>query len=551
MNTSMNSNPTMQIAIPCLVMVLALAGCSSGKGEGSPPPETDAMTESVRRIDEIRSQVGAGAGSRNRLDELEEIRVPAAEAWLDRPLEARYRELRADHAVRALAQGRPVRFELDIEVAQEIPFARRDRSARTVREHLDSVAAQADWSWRIDRGVVMVEDIETRRFPLSSPPGTYEAGLGLRNLNETGGSTADNRMSLKLDPYAEEIVAQVMNVLGLGGGGAGGAGPVSGDPAEGEGDGDGAGAARLPFHDSTVDPRTAVTVSPSANLLTVTARPNAMRKVEAQMAAFDRAASRVVQISLSLIEVDFRDGAKRNLALNLIRRSSELPLNLLLGSSYPGVLPGADGNSAFVLGGSIVEEGGAAVGGGYADAGKRATGSTAVVQWLDTLGDATIAWENTFGVINNRIASVDLTRTEQFVSSITREAVEGTDQLSTEIEFDDLRTGMVVHLQPTARTDGRITLTLGFSRSALVGRTPYNYGDVQGQTHTTDDFNHSISISLKDGEPFLLSSLTESQTRREKSRIPFWGRFGLGTGNTRSSREREMVMMVTATVVGS
>lgn len=109
---------------------------------------------------------------------------------------------------------------------------------------------------------------------------------------------------------------------------------------------------------------------------------------------------------------------------------------------------------------------------------------------------------------------------------------------------------MVVHLQPTARTDGRITLTLGFSRSALVGRTPYNYGDVQGQTHTTDDFNHSISISLKDGEPFLLSSLTESQTRREKSLIPFWGRFGLGTGNTRSSREREMVMMVTATVVG-
>ncbi len=543
----MNSNTSSQIAILCLVPILALSGCSSGKGEGSPPPETDAMTESVRRIDEIRSQVGAGSEARGGLDELEQIRVPAAEAWLDRPVKAHYRELRADHAIRALAQDRPVRFELDIEVAQEIPIARRDRSARTIREHLDSVAAQADWSWRIDRGVVMVEDIETRRFPLSSPPGTYEAGLGLRNLNETGGSTADNRMNLKLDPYAEEIVAQVKNVLGIGEGSAGGAVPLSGDSAEE----DEAGPSRLPFHDGAVDPRTAVTVSPSANLLTVTARPNAMRKVEAQMAAFDRAASRVVRISLSLIEVDFRDGSKRDLALNLIRRSSELPLNLLLGSSTAAVLPGADSNSAFVLGGSIVDEGGAAIGVGYAAPGKRATGSTAVVQWLDTLGDAALAWDDTVEVINNRIASVDLTRTEQFVSSITREPVEGSDQLSTEIEFDDLRTGLVVHVQPTARADGRITLTLGFSRSALVGRTPYNYGDVQGQTHTTDDFNRSISISLKDGEPRLLSSLSESESRREKSRIPFFGRFGLGTGNNRSSRERDMVMMVTATVIGS
>ena len=544
----MMSNPTMPLAF--LFLVLMLTGCSltpKGEGDETTAPGRNPITEASLRIDEAREELSSGSPGGG-LERLEEVRIPVSEAWLDQPLQVRYRELRADHAIRALVQDRPVRFELeDIAVIQDIPVARRDRDARTIREHLDSIVRQADWSWSVDGGVVMVSDIETRWFALSSQPGKYEAGLGLRNLNESGGSVADNNTSLKLDPYTSEILAQVRNLLGFG---EGGAVPTSLGPDESDEVDEGDSGAAVPvFHSGTADPRTAVTVAPSANLLVVTARPNMMRRVEALLDRFNGDASRVVRISLSLIEVDFRDARKRDLALNLIRRSSRFPLDILLGSSTAAVLPGNDGNTALVLGGGIVDEGGAAIGGGYAREGKRTTGSTAVVQWLDTLGDATIAWDDTVEVINNRIASVDLTRTEQYVSSITREPVEGSAQLSTEIEFDDLRTGMVVHLQPTARADGRITLTLGFSRSALVGRTPYNYGDVQGQTHTTDDFNRSMSISLKDGEPRLLSSLSESETRSENSRIPVFGRFGLGTSKNRSSREREMVLMITATVI--
>ena len=537
----MHLNTTTTIALVSLA-VLTAAGCAGGmKPDESPNPAPGALETAQQEIERIREEALAGGRPRDRLDELEEIRVPAAEAWLDRPFRGRYRSLRADHAVRALAQNRPVRLELAPGGLAEIPMVRPDPSARTIREHLDTVARQADWSWSVADGVVLVSDIETRWFTLSSQPGEYSAGLGLRNLNASGGSVSDNGMTLELDPYTDEIVAQVRNALGLVEAAAPAAAPAAGDPGTVTQEAPG-------IHSGAADPRTSVTVAPSANLLVVTARPNAMRRVAALLDRFNLDASRVVRITLSLFEVDFRDGEKRDLALNLIRRSSELPLNLLLGSSTAAVLSG-DGSSADILGGTILTEGGAAIGGVYAESGKRATGSSAVAQWLDTLGDATIAYDDTVEIVSNRIASVDLTRTRKYISKISQEVVDG--QRSTEVEFDDLRTGLVVHLQPTARVDGRITLTLGFSRSSLVGTTSYNFGDVRGETHITDDFNRLLSISLVDGETRLLASLSESETRDEKSSIPFFGRFGLGTSRNRSSREREVVMMVTATVVGS
>lgn len=551
----MMKNSTIPAAFLFLAMAMA-AGCAGGmKTDDSAKTVLGSLETAQRQIELIREEAEAAAGATGGL---EEIRVPASEAWLDRPLAAKYLELCAHDAIRALVRNRPVRFEISPAEQSAIPMVRLDPSARTIRDHLESVAKQANWSWYLDGGVVMVRDIETRRFSLSIQPGSYTAGLGLRNLNASGGSIADNNVELQLDPYVGEFVTQVRSVLGIAEGSAAAQAlpdPRVEFPDNGYIDAVGVGGAsgpvcthRPPFDSGEHDPRTAVEVSPSAHLLTVTARPNAMREVEALVEEFDSTVSRIVRIQLSLIEVDFRDGEKRDLALNLIRRSSEFPINLLLGSSTASVLPGSDG-AASIFGGTVVNEGGAAIGGGYAEPGRRATGSTAVAQWLDTLGDATIAYDDTVEVLNNRVASVDLTRTRQYISEITREVVVGSDQLSTEVEFRDLRTGMVVHLQPTARTDGRITLTLGVSRSALVGTNTYSFGSIAGETHVTDDFNRLLSISLKDGETRLLASLSESETRGESARIPILGRFGIGTSRNRNSRGREMVMMITATVI--
>ena len=524
-----------------LGLALGLSGCSlwpTGDADKTPSVDPDVLAEASRRIDEARKASAAIPG--DGLDQLEEITIPVAEAWLDRVFRGRYRTLRADLAIRALVQDRPVRLELEMEGNREIPMVRPDPAARTIREHLDAVAAQANWSWALDRGAVLISDIETRWFALSSQPGEYSAGLGLRNLNQGGGGVANQGMELTLNPYTEELVTQIRSVLGLGAGDAAAAAPAFVNHEDDQGE-----IGTPVFHSGVADPRTSVTVAPSANLLVVTARPNAMRKVEALVDRFNGDASRVVRIQLSLIEVAFEDEQKRNLALSLIRNGSGSFIQVLLGNSSQAIVEDLLGISSE----TIVDEGGGSVSGVYDKDGKWG-GSNAVAQWLDTLGDATIALDDTVEVLNNRIASVDLTRTEKYVSKITREYEEDSNQVEIEVEFDDLRTGMVVHLQPTARADGRITLTLGFSRSALVARRPYDFGgSIEGETHVTDDFNRLLSITLRDGEPRLLASLSESETRGGKSRIPIFGRFGIPTSGDRSFREREMVMMITATVV--
>ncbi len=540
----MQLNTTTAIALVSLA-VLTAAGCAGVmKPDESPDPAPGALEAAQEEIGRIRAEALSGGRPRDRLDELEEIRVPAAEAWLDRPVRVMYRELPAHDAIEYLVQRRPLRLELEIDGPCGIPMVRPEPSVRTVRQHLNSVAKQANWSWSMAGGVVLVRDIETRRFPLSTQPGSYTAGMGLRNLNESGSSVADNSMELSLDPYAEEIEAQVRDLLGLVEGAD--AAPESDQVAD-DGRSGGPGCIPSRFHTGAPHERTAVRVSPSANLLVVTARPNALREVEALLADFDGAVSRIVRIHLSLIEVDFRDGKKRDLALNLIRRSSELPLHLLLGSSTASVLSGDD--AIGISGGTLRNQGGAAIAGSYTAEGEREAGSSAVAQWLDTLGDATITYEDTVEVLNNRITSVDLTTTRKYISKITRELIEGADQPTSEVEIEDLRTGMVVHLQPTARAEGRITLTLGFSRSALLRMNTLNIDTVEVGMPETDDFNRLLSIALKDGEPRLLASLSDSETREESSRIPFFGRFGLGTSRNLSSRNREIVMMITATVI--
>ena len=481
-----------------LVLILAsllLAGCGGGKKADDPDTK---IREALERIEAARQELPDSKPVVKRIE------IPRAEAWLSRKLAARYEDARADHAFQWVAQSRPVRFNFI--VAENTPKVRWSPRARTIRQHLDAIAAQADWSYVVERDVIQVYDIETRHFALATQPGSTESTLGLRNLSDAGAAQTDNTAEISFDPYQAEIRQAVEGVLGLGG------------DAEG----------------LAIDPRTRVTIAPSANLLIVTARPHAMRKVERVMDRYNGSSAAIVRIALSILEVEFSDRKERDLLLQLLRSSSDLPLSVIMG--LPGGLPAYAGGTTSNFG--IL---------GPSDAPGRYTGSGAVIEWLDEFGEASVQYDDTVEVQNNRVASVDVTRTRQYVSRISFEVVgEGASVIATpEVEFEQLRTGLVMHLQPTL-VDDRITVRMGMSRSSEVGEHPYNFSGIQGTNFVTEDFNRVISVSLSDGEPKLLSSFSQNETRNAKrSRIPFLGPLG----RDRSDRRRETLLLITATQV--
>ena len=475
---------------PAMAVVLAtalLTGCLfrvNPELEKVPVDETNEVLEQIERVREALAAL-------EDTDRLEEVRIPLAESWLEQPLRARYRALQANSAFRLVAQGHPVRFNFDETLS---PLIQWPPTARTIRQHLDAIAAQADWSYTLEEGVVQVRNIETRQFILNAQPGAVESAINLRGLKDAGSALNDNSMSLSLDPYAGTLERMVQNILAQQG---------------------------------------TVMISPSANMLVVTARPNAMRVVERMIEGYNRSVSQIVRLELALIEVTFDDTEKRDSLLQLIRRSNDIPVGLLIDQT--GGRIGA-GSGAFP---SDL----AAAPGQY-----RYDGSAAVFEWLDTFGDANINFDDTVEVINNHVASVDVTESEQYVSRVSREVSE--EGVDVEVEFRELNTGIVIHLQPTVVGD-MITLRLGLSRSTPLSRQNYQFGTVSGTTFRTSDFNRLLSVSLADGEPKLLASLSSanSRDRRTGVPVPLFSSLGIGTGKEANAQRRETVMLITATIL--
>ena len=458
-------------------------------------PPTSAQTKAIsEEIEEARKKQEQPSAP-----ELKRIKVPRMSAWLDQRITARFNHLDARSAIDLVVQKRPVRYNTgDSQAQQTVKWS---PSALTIRDHLDSITAQADWSYRVEKGVVQVYDIETRHFALAAQPGAARADMKMRNLSTSDSGGSDNTISVALDPYTTELIGLVKSVLGLE--------ATSKGPEQ-------------------TDPRTAVAILPAANQLVVTAKPSAMRRVEDVIRRYNLSTSAIVRVHISIMEVDVSDSEKHSLLLDIVRQSD----NFSIGLEIIGDVTGSAGALAGIIN----------------NPNSRYRGSGLIYNWLKKFGDTSIAYDDTIEILNNHVASIDATRTESYVSKITFTVTGSGDSESKtpEVEFSELRTGLAIHLQPTVQ-DNQITLRMALSRSTLIDRIPFNYSGIEGENFVTDDFNRVLSVSLKDGEPKLLMSFSEAVVRDRSEKIPFLG--VLGNSSDTQDRSRETIMMITARVV--
>ena len=460
--------------------------------EAEAPATKETGGEAERQASPPARGRGGAGGAR-------EVLVPRDALWLVEPIAAHYTAMPAAAAIREIAQGRPIRLTFDAD-GEEMVAVSAPPGAVTIQDHLDAVCSQADWTYTVSRGTVLVYDMETRQFALAQQPGRSAARMVLRGLAQQGAGEGGgaNTVEVGLDPYTDEVIALVRGIVG--------------DP-----------------EDDTADPRTRVAMLPSANAVLVTAKPHLMRRVERQLARYNVATAKMVRLELTMYEVDVTGTEDRSLDLTALR-SAAIGVGIVLA-------PETDARGGGELRVSF-------------DEGNRHDGSRAVLEWLRTAGKTTIAFEDALEVRNNAVASVDATETRQYLARISREKqVAGATQLETPtVEFGELRLGWAVHVQPTIAGD-RVNVRLGLSRSALVDEVPYSFdnGAIEGTTFATDDYNRVMSVSLRDGETKLLTMLASATSRVAKRRAPWlpW----LAGGVSRAKRERETVLLMTARIL--
>ena len=424
-----------KIIATTIAATLMLGACAQ-----RPPvsKETNAISQEIEALRKNQEQPN--------VPELERIKIPRMSAWLDQRITARFNNLDARSAIDLVVQKRPVRYNTgDSQARQTVKWS---PAALTIRDHLNSITAQADWIYRVEKGVVQVYDIETRHFALAAQPGATQADMKMRNLSTSDSEGSDNTVSVALDPYTTELIGLVQSVVGLG--------------AESE----------------QTDPRTAVSILPAANQLVVTAKPSAMRRVEDVMRRYNLSTSAIVRVHISIMEVDVSDTEKHSLLLDIVRQSD----NFTIGLDIIGDISGSAGALSGIIN----------------NPNSRFRGSGLIYNWLKKFGDTSIAYDDTIEILNNHVASIDATRTESYVSKITF-TVSGSGDSETktpEVEFSELRTGLAIHLQPTVRNN-QITLRMALSRSTLIDRVPFNYSGIEGENFVTDDFNRVLSVSFE------------------------------------------------------
>lgn len=437
----------------------------------------------------------------------------AIQAWLNSPTDAVYKDIPATLALSQIVGAYPVRmlFEPDAD-----PKVRGPASALTIRDHLQGICSQSDWSYSFADGVLLVNDVETKIFRLASQPGTSNARLQLRNLgsgDSQQAAGAENNLTVDLDPYAEEVMEILQATLGF---------DVAVDTANPSADRPDAASV-----DESPESRTRVALLPSANAVLVTTKPHLMRLVDRALEEYIAATSRMVQVRITFFEVDRSKSNERSLNLNLMRMAA--------GAFGLSVQPGESTTSPSALSLSFK--------GGWAD-------SSAVARWLNTTGKTTISFEDSIEVRNNAVASLDVVRTRQYVRSITRsqQLVGSTTLNSPEVEFDQLRVGWSIHIQPTI-ADDLITLRIGLSRSDYVDEVPYSFdeGRIAGTHFVLDEYHRMMAVSVADGETRLITSMANKESRLNKRSTPFlpW----VGDSRRKVGRERDTVMMLSVDLI--
>ena len=501
------------------VALAACAGCAGMRGDGENGADGDVEADAFGAAAAVPEPavVGgtaaegaepAGGSTREAAGErAREVLVPRGAEWLGEALEAEYAGVAASVALRQVTRGRPLRLD----VGGLDPLVGSQPGAVTVQDHVTSICAQADWACNAVGGVLVVSDMETRTLRVGVQPGTSQASLKLRALSsgeeEPGRGEDETGVEVGFAPFLDEVVGLVETVLGIGG-------EEDGEDAAGP----------------TVDPRTGVTVLPSANAVVVTARPHMMRAVERELAKFNEGAAQTVRLHVAVYEVSSRDGSERGVDLWALRDA-------------------AIGFGLRVEAGSTIGTGGVA----RVDflEGNRAHGSRAVLRWLESAGTTRVSLNEVLEVRNNQVASVDATETRQFVAQISQGAAAIAAVLEVgppEVLWKELRLGWSVALQPTIVGE-QVTVRVALSRRTLIEERPYSFGGgaVEGVNFVTDDLNRMMSVTLRSGETKLLTSWGNATSRKTESGVPWLG--WLGRGGRDEEREHEVVLLMSAEVL--
>ncbi len=423
------------------------------------------------------------------------VRTDLHAPWLDQASAATYESLPARLAIRAVLEDRQSFFAPGIAAIVPEPRVSSPPGKATVRAHLDSIAAQSNWAYEVERsGGIFWTHLPTRVFRLAAPQGRQQAQIG-RTESSEGGGEEGQQSALKHDvePY-RELQSGLESLL-------------------------------QGHHFSLL---------PAANSVVVTAPPDVLRRTARLVERFNHAVSQRVLVELEIYLVDLSDSEQQTLDWSFLRENSN-GRNFSLQLHSDGGLNAA---APFTLSLQDLSDG-------------VYRGSELIFRALERQGATSVITRPRLVCLNNQVSELRLNRVTPYTQSVrlTERTQGNITQVAPEVETRNISAGTTIYILPAIHNDRvNITLSANYTRvnrflNQTVGR---GNSSTSLQLPEYDDTQFALPISLRSGETMVLAGNPRRISGSHSSRnrfLPFWG-------NVNSeSRVLETVLLITAHIL--
>jgi MSHA biogenesis protein MshL len=286
---------------------------------------------------------------------------------------------------------------------------------------------------------------------------------------------------------------------------AGGLNPMSGQPT-GQQNGGFAGTAFA----TTWPDGSALTLSPSSGLITVTATDDKLADVQTYIESFESSVLRQVLIEAKIVEVQLTKELQYGIDWSVVTKSGNKTIGLSDNST--GTLPagttnstGQTGNVAFSLTGGNTQ-------------------INAVLTALATQGDVTVLSDARTSALNNQRAVFDVTTDEVFFEEIRQPLFGpsgGIISFNDQIQAQTISVGIVLDVLPQISSQNVLTMNIRPVVTSLDRVETFTAGD--GSTArfpVTSRREGDTMARVRNGETIVIGGLMQNQRTRNVSGVP-------------------------------
>lgn len=455
-----------------LIAFMTLVGCTTLQKQQNMSIVADAMLEEhgklLAQFDALRLEMPSS----------DKIEIDINEAWLLQEVNIDYSHQGFREVLVNMMPGYPIVFDEVIENNFN-PTVVASRTAKTLRDHLDSLSIQANLAWTSSNGVIFISPTMTKTYGIPIYGAYSSEGEGLStnitishdNLGsvETGSGDFENSVSGELSPY-QELASLVTSVTG---------------------------ASSCEAKNTSLSDVKAIascfSISGAGNILTLTTTPRSHASFLGPYENWYNQVNAQVQLVLRVLLFDVTDIAQQGLDVSLLRSAA---ISAIGGTNSPGFVSFDESANGLTF--TFNED-------------NRYQGSQIIMRALNQIGKTYVIDTKEIIARNNQVASLFHQEITPYLESVAIQQVNsGSTSLSTPtFVTSETITGQAINFIPSI-TGNSIGLRMIINESVLGDNKVFNFSSngsvLRSERFATSGTGITFNRTLQDGQIALLTS---------------------------------------------